>query len=294
MSCHGTGGQATAVLDRTTGNRGTAGTTFVLALAGNPNVGKSTIFNALTGGSQQVGNWPGKTVTRKSGIYRSRAGGFACEIIDLPGTYSLDPLSPEEEVAGEVLAGGVADAVVAVVDATHLERTLYLVLQLQELRQSAAKPFALVVALTMLDLARTKRIRLDVDGLAQRLGLPVVPVYWEDPDSLHNIVETVYREVRRTSAGDTDGEQHPSGERHPLKECGTVIARHEDEDPLTAAGRRYARIESILAAVQKKRDTASFSDWLDQYVLHPWLGYPILAVALAVNAYNRRRGTLVP
>lgn len=281
MSCHGTGGQATAVLDRTTDNRGTSETTFVLALAGNPNVGKSTIFNALTGGSQQVGNWPGKTVTRKSGIYRSRAGGFACEIIDLPGTYSLDPLSPEEEVAGEVLSGGVADAVVAVVDATHLERTLYLVLQLQELQQSAAKPFALVVALTMLDLARTQRIRLDVDGLAQRLGLPVVPVYWEDPDSLHSIVETVYREVRRTSAGDSDGEQHPSGERHLLNEYGTVTARHEDEDPLTAAGRRYARIESILAAVQKKRDTASFSDWLDQYVLHPWLGYPILAVALA-------------
>ncbi|MBE3576571.1 MAG: ferrous iron transport protein B [Limnochordales bacterium] len=277
MSCHGAGKTAT-VLDRTADVRSAPATDFVLVLAGNPNVGKSTIFNALTGGNQQVGNWPGKTVTRKSGIYRSRTGGFTCEIIDLPGTYSLDPLSPEEELAREVLTSGVADAVVVVVDATHLERTLYLALQLQELQQASVRPFALVVALTMLDMARAQKIHLDLARLAELLQLPVVAVDRENPESLARLMQSVYEEVRRLRRLAGTG-CRPVPARQGVPQISTLSL--DGEDPLEAAGRRYARIESILAAVQKKHNTASFSDWLDQYVLHPWLGYPILALVLA-------------
>lgn len=141
---------------------------YVVALAGNPNTGKSTIFNALTGLRQHVGNWPGKTVVRAEGAYKS--GEHKYKVVDLPGTYSLLSNSTDEEVARDFILFGRPDVTVIVVDATCLERNLNLVLQVLEITDRA------VVALNLIDEAERNGIRVDDRALARDLGVPVVPM----------------------------------------------------------------------------------------------------------------------
>lgn len=138
----------------------------VIALAGNPNVGKSTVFNALTGMNQHTGNWPGKTVSNAQGYCRTKRHSYV--MVDIPGTYSLMAHSAEEEVARNFLCFGGADAVVVVCDATCLERNLNLVLQTLEITPNV------VVCVNLMDEARRKRIRIDLGALSRRLGVPVV------------------------------------------------------------------------------------------------------------------------
>ncbi len=160
-----------------------------IALAGNPNVGKTTLFNLLTGLQQKVANYPGVTVERKSGRLKGQPG---VEVVDLPGTYSLNPKSPDERIAYDALTGrlpgeGVPDVVVCVVDATNLERNLYLVGQVLDLRLPT------VVALNMTDAAEAAGVRVDAEMLAERLGVPVVPVVaraGRGLDALRAAVET--------------------------------------------------------------------------------------------------------
>ncbi len=135
---------------------------LTLALAGNPNAGKTSIFNALTGSRQHVGNWPGKTVAKVEGAFQHRD--VVGRLVDLPGTYSLSALSPEEVIARDYLLSGEADAIVNVVDATNLERNLYLTAQLLELGMP------LVLALNVSDSARAQGIRIDLDRLSTLLG----------------------------------------------------------------------------------------------------------------------------
>jgi ferrous iron transport protein B len=147
---------------------------LTVALAGNPNSGKTTIFNALTGLRQKVANYPGVTVERKTGRCKLPTGQWA-DIIDLPGTYSLISRSPDEQVAMEVLRGlrkdtKTPDAVIVVVDASNLQRNLYLVSQLIEL----GRP--LVVALNMMDIARRRGLHVSADNLQKELGVPVIPI----------------------------------------------------------------------------------------------------------------------
>lgn len=143
-------------------------TTFTVAVAGNPNAGKTTVFNALTGLNQGVGNWPGKTIARKEGV--CRRNGLAFNVVDLPGAYSLTAFSPDEVIARECLMSGELDAVINVIDAGNLERNLYLTIQLLE------TGIPVVVALNMVDVARARDIELDVPMLSRLLGnIPVVP-----------------------------------------------------------------------------------------------------------------------
>ena len=145
---------------------------YTIGLVGNPNCGKTTLFNALTGSKQRVGNWPGVTVTRKSGEFRS--GEQQVEVVDLPGTYSLDvvdrEISLDEMVARDYVHAGEAALIVNVVDAANLERNLYLTTQLAEMG------LPLLVVLNMGDVAEAKGMRVDADALAGQLGCPVVPV----------------------------------------------------------------------------------------------------------------------
>ena len=136
-----------------------------IALAGNPNCGKTTMFNALTGANQFVGNWPGVTVEKKEGTYTRDKD---VTITDLPGVYSLSPYSPEEVVTRDYLLDGRPDAVINLVDATNLERNLYLTTQILDLG------LPVVVALNMMDLVEKNGDKIDVAKLSKKLGCPVV------------------------------------------------------------------------------------------------------------------------
>jgi len=139
---------------------------YVVALAGNPNTGKSTVFNALTGLRQHTGNWPGKTVTRAEGGYEYDGKRF--KLVDLPGTYSLLAASPDEQIARDFILFGQPDVTVIVADATRLERNLNLALQVLEITDRA------VVCLNLMDEAMRHGIKVDERQLARDLGVPVV------------------------------------------------------------------------------------------------------------------------
>ncbi len=141
--------------------------TLTVALAGNPNSGKSTVFNALTGGRQHVGNWPGKTVEKKEGTCSYE--GHDIQVVDLPGTYSLTAYSAEEVIARDFIIEGRPDVVINIVDSSNLERNLYLTVQIMELG------VPVVVALNMSDIADGRGLRIDTAKLSQGFhGTPVV------------------------------------------------------------------------------------------------------------------------
>jgi len=140
---------------------------YVVALAGNPNTGKSTIFNNLTGLRQHTGNWPGKTVSRAEGGFKFSDKRF--KLVDLPGTYSLLATSTDEEVARNFILFGQPDVTVIVVDSTKLERNLNLVLQILEITDRA------VLSLNLIDEAERKKIKINVRELSKQLGIPVIP-----------------------------------------------------------------------------------------------------------------------
>jgi ferrous iron transport protein B len=156
--------------------------TLRIALAGNPNSGKTTVFNAMTGARQRVGNYPGVTVEKKQGI--CRWGGHKIHVVDLPGIYSLTPHSDEEVVARNYLFFEKPDAVIAVIDASNLERNLYLAIQLKELG------VPLVLCFNMIDVARSRGYEIDVERLSRRLGAPIVPTVGHKEFGVNELVET--------------------------------------------------------------------------------------------------------
>jgi ferrous iron transport protein B len=160
----------------------------VIALAGNPNTGKSTVFNALTGLKQHTGNWPGKTVTRAEGGIEH--DGKRYKLVDLPGAYSLLSASVDEQIARDFILFGRPDATIVVVDATCLERNLNLVLQVLEITDKA------VVCLNLMDEARRKGIKVDHQRLADELGVPVVPTVARSGKGLNELVSVVARVIR--------------------------------------------------------------------------------------------------
>ncbi|MDX1665296.1 MAG: FeoB small GTPase domain-containing protein [Candidatus Promineifilaceae bacterium] len=179
-----------------------------VALAGNPNTGKSTLFNSLTGSQQHVGNWPGKTVARKEGFFVQ--DGTRVEIVDLPGAYSLSVYSPEEAIARDYIVEEKPDVVVNVLDAANLERNLYLTLQIVETGRS------LVVVLNMSDVAAARGYRIDTPRLSELLGAPVIQAVASQERGLAQLRAALVRAADTLDTGvvgEEDDSSHAAVER---------------------------------------------------------------------------------
>jgi ferrous iron transport protein B len=187
-----------------------ADTDFVVALAGNPNTGKSTVFNALTGLRQHTGNWPGKTIARAEGAFEFRDKRY--RLVDLPGTYSLLSASADEEVTRNFILFGRPDVTVVVLDATALERNLNLLLQVLQISDRV------VVALNLIDEARAHRVEIDVRQLARELGVPVVPCAARQGEGLPELLEA----IAQVATGET--KCRPAALRLALPELENAIA----------------------------------------------------------------------
>lgn len=296
-------------------------TASVIALVGNPNCGKTTLFNALTGARQRVGNWPGVTVEKKTGQFEH--AGRSIEVVDLPGTYALG--SPDadgaldERIAQSFLAAGSARLIVNIVDASNLERNLYLTAQLLEMH------LPVVVALNMMDVAKDRQMRIDADRLARGLGCPVVPIIAARKQGIEALKDAVAAAVTAPRAGALDpgypaaiqravddlapltggpeerrrwqalrlleGDAEalrlaPAEASAKVRALAAAIEAEADEEPdiLIAAG-RYAWVHGVVAAVLTRTGEVgrNVSDRIDRVVLNRVLGIPIfLAVMYAM------------
>jgi len=159
----------------------------IISLVGNPNCGKTTLFNALTGARQQVGNWPGVTVDKKTGNYRHE--GQTVEVVDLPGIYSLNATSVDEQVARDYLISHEASLIINIVDAANLERNLYLTTQLLEMK------IPVIVALNMMDAARKRRIEIDINLLEKKLGCPVISMVASEGQGVDHLRSAVNKAI---------------------------------------------------------------------------------------------------
>ena len=215
-----------------------------VALFGNPNVGKTTVFNLLTGSNQYVGNWPGVTIDKKEGFL-----GKDIKIVDLPGIYAMDTFSNEEKVSKQFLETGDVDVIVNVVDASNLSRNLYLTTQLMEFN----KP--IVILLNMLDIAESKNINIDADKLSKELGVTIVPIVAKKKNGIDKIEEIIKKSVGKTTNYNID--------------FGNEVET-------------YKKLEDILSRCMKvnKSKKISISDRIDNIVLNPILAYPIFICAL--------------
>ncbi|MBC8584647.1 ferrous iron transport protein B [Youxingia wuxianensis] len=286
-----------------------------IALLGNPNCGKTTLFNKLTGSNQHVGNWAGVTVERKEGKIHTPQGDAL--LIDLPGIYSFGAYSPEEAVARDFLLEENVDGVINILDGTNLERNLYLTMQLLEIG------CPVVVAVNMMDEIRAKGANLDIDKLARSLEVPVVGISARTGENVQQLAQTALKLKKRTRGPlydrklEQDIEQTQQllkGNIHPLKgkeryyalqylESGTLpflvsrekkyklseirenaIRRYEKIDPQTAiASERYKIVEKIAAKVYTPEENllkTSVSDWIDKLILNKILAFPLFFLVM--------------
>lgn len=250
---------------------------IVIALAGNPNAGKTTLFNALTGLRQKVANYPGVTVERKEGLWRLDESGKMARLIDLPGLYSLDALSPDEQVAQEVLEGKLSDLpnpdlIVATVDATNLERNLYLVTQLLEFQ------IPVVVALTMVDLAEKQGLEIDVRKLSALLQIPVVPVIAAQKKGLDELAAESLKVLKKQKTTEFSG---PS-KNNFSQSADLHLSLSDDEANNQQIFARYKFISEVYQEAVRHRKTReqTISDKIDSVLTHKFFGLLILAVIL--------------
>ncbi|UCC77960.1 MAG: ferrous iron transport protein B [Anaerolineales bacterium] len=296
------------------------GNTIRVALAGQPNVGKSTVFNLLTGLNQRVGNWPGKTVEQKAGT--CNIDSWTLQVVDLPGTYSLSANSPEELIAREYIIKEKPDVVVAIVNAATLERSLYLVAELLPL------PTPVIVGLNMIDVAEQQGLTIEPRVLEAAMGVPVVPMVAARGQGIHDLLARI-EEVTCDGAEYTpntpniradhvdvlerieeligghvpaeypttwvalkilEGDQqitdmiHPRLPQEAWSEVYQIIQQHEDTC-VAVAGGRYAWIARMVrAAVVKPRiGPISLTDRLDRWATHPVWGLLVLVSILALS-----------
>jgi ferrous iron transport protein B len=290
----------------------------VIGVVGNPNCGKTTLFNALTGTKQHVGNWPGVTVDRKSGEYTH--GGKKIEVVDLPGIYSLSAASLDEEVARDYILSGEAELIVNIIDASNLERNLYLTVQLLEMQ------VPMVMALNMMDTARERRIDIDIQLLSRQLGCPVVSLVASQGKGVNELRDEINRCAQAKSVSELQV-MYPAEiqeavdelvplvrnaalykkmnaryaavkllesdewiaslvSREALKARGEhqkkIEAKLEEETDILLADSRYGLINWLTQEAVKKRHRVgkTLSDKIDGVVLNRAMGIPIFLVAM--------------
>lgn len=239
-----------------------------IALLGQPNSGKSTLFNGLTGSHQHVGNWPGKTVEQKHGTFAHNGKIF--EVVDLPGAYGLGAGSPEEEVTRDYIASGEADAVVVFADASQLERSLYM------LASYAGCDTPALLALNMMDVAQEQGKQIDVPLLQQRLGIPVIPLVASDRKSYDNFYNALDRAIGK--------EGEPSARAlatHDIKVAAVPSGSDQSTQEMTAA--RFSWIESLLdGAVTKPASDEALSKF-DRIAIGSRWSKPLAALMILVG-----------
>lgn len=290
---------------------------LTIGLIGNPNSGKTTLFNQLTGARQRVGNWAGVTVERKEGLFTTPQS--QVKLVDLPGTYSLTTISEQtsldEQIACHYILSGDADLLINVVDASNLERNLYLTLQLLELG------IPCIVALNMLDIARSQKIEIDIAALSARLGCPVVPLVSTKADgigvlkqmidnhqfnelkALVNYPQLLLKEVATLT--DAMPQTLPNEQRrwlalqmlegdiysHTLAGPAAALLpaarqalqqQHQEDPALVIADARYQSIASLCDAVSNSQHAMPnrLTEALDKVILNRWLGVPIFLLVM--------------
>jgi ferrous iron transport protein B len=290
----------------------------VIGVVGNPNCGKTTLFNALTGAKQSVGNWPGVTVDRKSGEYTH--AGKKIEVVDLPGIYSLSAASLDEEVARDYILSGEADLIVNIIDASNLERNLYLTVQLLEMQ------VPMVLVLNMMDMAKEQRIEIDIVLLSKRFGCPVVPLVASQGKGIKELKDEINRctlaksiselqimyppeiqeavdelipllrdkvsqrkmNARYVAVKLLEGDEGIAAlaSKEALKKCDEhkkkIEANLEEETDILLADSRYGLINWLTQEAVRKgnRIGKTLSDKIDGVVLNRALGIPIFLVAM--------------
>lgn len=217
-----------------------------IALLGNPNVGKTTLFNSLTGSNQRVGNWAGVTVDKKEGYFNN------FNIVDLPGIYAMDTYSNEEKVSKEFLENGQVDLILNIIDASNIDRNLYLTMQLKQFK----KP--IILAVNMIDVAEKKGIHIDYEKLGQLLNVVVIPIQASKEIGIEE-VKTALSSINKNKIDNTDYS-------------------------FSSEKETYAYIEDLLSKCTKKSKSSKkhIKENLDNIMLNPWLAYPIFFAIMAL------------
>ena len=218
-----------------------------VALLGNPNVGKTTLFNSLTGSNQRVGNWAGVTVDKKEGFFDD------FKIVDLPGIYAMDTFSNEEKISKEFLENGQVDLILNIIDASNIDRNLYLTMQLKQFK----KP--IILAVNMIDVAEKKGINIDYKKLEELLYVTVVPIQASKEQGIDDVKKS-------------------------LKNLHTNKIDNNDYN-FSSEKETYTYIENLLSQCTKKdnKSTRTIKEKLDNIMLNPWLAYPIFFIIMALT-----------
>lgn len=301
----------------------------IICIVGNPNCGKTTLFNALTGSRQEVGNWPGVTVDKKTGRYSFE--GEEVEIVDLPGIYSVTPASnsgEDERVARDYILSGEAQAVINIVDASNLERNLYLTAQLLEMR------VPMMVVVNMLDIAQNHGMQVDLNALERELGCPVVGVVASRGQGVRNLRRAISQFLKNPAvpplklsygaeiekaAADITRELAAAGTRHPAWCAVELLEEAPGMDAMLPAGAgervapmierfrtgfdgevdiaiaearyRFASEAAEKAVLREGTTGVTMTDRIDRVVLNRWLGLPIfLAVMYVMFLFTQNFG----